>query len=95
VPIASLYIHNQRTAIKAKQITNALQHAMTANSHRTGIAVDEVITRSLRAGGAMVLLYGKVDKDLIQMPGRWHRDAVIIYLHMQAQPKIQHSEAKM
>jgi hypothetical protein len=95
VPIASLYIRNRRTAIKAKQITDALRHAMTVNFHRTGIAADEVCARSLRAGGAMALLCDKVDKGLIQMLVRWHTNAMIQYLHVQAQPVVQFFEAKM
>jgi hypothetical protein len=68
---------------------------MTVNFHRTGITADEASARSLRAGGAMALLCGKVDMNLIQMLGRWHRDAMIRYLHMQAQPIVQHFAAKM
>jgi hypothetical protein len=67
VLIAALYIHNQRTASKAKQITDALRHEMTVNFHCTGIAADEISACSLRAGGAMALLCGMADKDLIKM----------------------------
>jgi hypothetical protein len=63
---------------------------MIVNFHRTGISPDEVSACSLRAGGAMALLCGKVDNNLIQMLGRWHSDAMILYLHMQAQPIVQH-----
>jgi hypothetical protein len=34
----------------------------------------------------MVLLNGKVDISNIQMVGRWHSDAMMRYLHVQAQP---------
>jgi hypothetical protein len=95
VPIASLYVRNRRTAIKAQQITATVRHAMTVNFHRTGITANDVSARSLRAGGAMALLCGKVDMNLIQMLGRWHSDAMIRYLHMQAQPIVQHFAAKM
>jgi hypothetical protein len=50
---------------------------MTVNFHRTGITADEVSARSLRAGGAMDLLCGKVDMNFIQILGRWHSDAMI------------------
>jgi hypothetical protein len=95
VPIASIYVHNRRTAINAKHITNIIHQAIIAKSHCTGISPDEVSTRLLRAGGAMALLCGKVDKNLIQIIGRWHSDAMICYLHMQAQPTAQHFPAKM
>jgi hypothetical protein len=68
---------------------------MTVNFRCTGIAADEVSARSLRAGGAMALLCGKADMNLIQILGRWHSDAMIRFLHMQAQPIVQHFAAKM
>ena len=34
----------------------------------------------------MALLCGNVDHNLIQMLGRWHSDAMMRYLHLQAQP---------
>jgi site-specific recombinase XerD len=94
VPIASIYARNRRTSIKAKQITDTIRQAMIVNFHRTGINPEEVSARSLRAGGAMALLCGKVDKNLIQMLGRWHIDSMIRYLHMQAQHIVQHFTEK-
>jgi hypothetical protein len=43
---------------------------MTMNFHHTCISADEVSARSLRAGGAMFLLCGKVDINLIQILDR-------------------------
>ena len=63
-----------------------LKHSATVNYHITGIPASEISARSLRAGGAMALLCGKVDYDLIRLLGRWHSDAMIRYLHLQAQP---------
>jgi hypothetical protein len=68
VPIASLYVRNLRTAIKAQQIADTIRQAMTVRS--------------------------KVDMNLIQTLVRWHSDAMIRYLHMQAQPIVQHFAAK-
>ena len=34
----------------------------------------------------MALLCGKVDFNIIRMLGRWHSDAMMRYLHLQAQP---------
>jgi hypothetical protein len=95
VSSASIYVQNGRTAIKAKQITDTIRQSMNVNFHRTGISPDEVSARSLRADGANALLCGKVDKNLIQMLGQWHSDAMIRYLHMKAQPIVQHFAAKM
>jgi hypothetical protein len=83
-PLASYYRGGRRIPIKATDVTQVLRDAMTLNYHRTGIAADEVSARSLRAGGAMALMYGKVDTDHIRMLGRWHSDAMMRYLHMQA-----------
>ena len=56
------------------------------NFHVTGLAPQEISARSLRAGGAMALLCGNVDFDLIKMLGRWHSDAMMRCLFVQAQP---------
>jgi hypothetical protein len=68
---------------------------MTANVHQTRVQANEISARSLRAGGAMALLCGKVNVDLIQILGGWHSDAMIRYLHMKAQPVTQNFAATM
>jgi hypothetical protein len=93
--IASYYRGNRRIAVKARDVTDTLRSAMTANVHRTGVQAHEISARSLRAGGAMALLCGKVDFDLIRILGRWHSDAMIRYLHMQAQPVMQNFASTM
>jgi hypothetical protein len=93
--MASLYVRNRLTAIKAQQITETICQSMIVKFHHTGIAADEVRAQSLRAGGAMTLLCGKVDMNLVQILGGWHSDTTIRYLHMQAQPIVQHFAAKM
>jgi hypothetical protein len=95
VPLASYYRTSRRTAIKPKDITDVLHQAMTANFHRTGLHASEVSARSLRAGGAMAMLFGEIDINSIRMMGRWHIDAMMRYLHVQAQPIISNYTAKM
>jgi hypothetical protein len=34
----------------------------------------------------MALLCGRIDHNTIHMMGRWHRDAMMRYLHLQAKP---------
>jgi hypothetical protein len=46
----------------------------------------DTITRSLRADGAMALMCGHIDHSIIHMLGRWHSDAMLRYLHLQAKP---------
>jgi hypothetical protein len=84
--LAALYRGHHRTLIKAKDVTDVLRNAMRLNVHRTGIEASEVSARSLRAGGAMALLHGRVDLSNIRMMGRWNSDAMMRYLHVQAQP---------
>jgi hypothetical protein len=57
-PIAAYYRGSRRVAVKARDVTNTLRSAMTANVHRTGVQDHEISARSLRAGGAMALLCG-------------------------------------
>jgi hypothetical protein len=94
-PIAAYYRGSTRIAVKARDVIDTLRSAMTANVHRTGVQAHEISARSLRAGGAMALICGKVDFDLIRILGRWHIDAMIRYLHMQAQPVMQNFAATM
>jgi hypothetical protein len=54
----------------------------------TGIPASEISARLLRGGGAMVMLCGNIDLNNIQTMGRWHSDAMMRYLHIQAQPII-------
>ena len=51
--------------------------------------------RLLRAAGAMALLVGKVDPDIIQILGRWHSDEMFRYLHLLAEPIMKGFAAKM
>jgi len=95
-PLATHYnAHNRLTAITARDITEQLRAAATANFHSTGIPASAISARSLRAGGAMALLCANVDFDIIKMLGRWHSDAMIRYLHVQAQPITQQLATKM
>lgn len=60
-----------------------------------GPVTNDISARSLRAGGAMALLCGQVDHNLIQMLGRWHSNAMMRYLHLQAKPVMSKFTAKM
>jgi hypothetical protein len=85
-PLAAFYRGRRRTLIKAKDVTEVVRHAMRLNVHHTGIEASEVSARSLRAGGAMALLHARVDLNNIRMMGHWNNDAMMRYLHIQAQP---------
>lgn len=96
-PVASYYHPktNRRVTIKPKDVTQILQSTAALMKSETGIEPKDITARSLRAGGAMTLLCGKVDHNLIQMLGRWHSNAMMRYLHLQAKPVMQHFAAKM
>ena len=95
-PLATYYnARNHLVAVTPKDITEQLRAAATANFHLTGILATDISARSLRAGGAMALLCGNVDFDIIKMLGRWHSDAMLQYLHVQAQPIIKQLAVKM
>jgi hypothetical protein len=85
-PLASYYLIKRRTAIKPEDVTETLRHAMRLNFHRTGINTADTIARSLRAGGAMAMFFGKININNIRLMGRWHSNAMMRYLHIQAQP---------
>lgn len=95
-PLATYYnAHNRLTAITAKDVTEVIRNAATANFHLTGIASHELSARSLRAGGAMAMLCANIDFDTIKLLGRWYSDAMVRYLHAQAQPVVQQLAVKM
>jgi hypothetical protein len=85
-PLASYVRATRRITIKAKDVTEALRHAAEATAHQTGLHYSDISAKSLRAGGAMALLCGKIDHNTIRMVGRWHSDAMMRYLHLQAKP---------
>jgi hypothetical protein len=85
-PLASYYLTNRCTAVKPKDVTGTLRHAMRINFHRTGIQATDISARSLRAGSVMAMFFGKIDMNNIILMGRWHSDVMMRYLHGQAQP---------
>ena len=70
--------------LKSTIVTNALRHAATHVAPQTGISPWLLSARSLRPGGATALLCAGVDKDAIQLLGRWKSDAMLRYLRIQA-----------
>ena len=61
----------------------------------TGVDASEYSARSLRAGGAMALLCGRVDDCTIKLLARWNSDSMMDYLHQQARPVFDHLAEKM
>ena len=84
-PICSYLAHDGKLRLlKSTIITNALRHAAASVESSTGISPWLLSARSLRPGGATALLCAGVDKDAIQLLGRWKSDAMLRYLRIQA-----------
>ena len=43
----------------------------------------------------MALLVANINQDIIQILGRWRSDKIFCYLHLTAEPIMQHFAAKM
>ena len=95
VQLASYYSNNRRLRIRSEAVTVHIKEAARASFHTTGISATDLTARSLRAGGAMALLCGHCDSDTIKLLGRWHSDAMMRYLHQEAQPVLQQLAKKM
>jgi len=67
--------------VTTSQLTEALRLAVALCQDRTGIPPKLINARSLCAGGATALLCTGVSKDITKIFGRWHSDAVDLYLH--------------
>jgi hypothetical protein len=81
--------------VKPKDVTDTLRNAMRINFHRTGINASDISARSLRAAGAMAMFAGDIDMNNICLMGRWNSDAMMRYLHGQAQPIVGQFAARM
>ena len=70
--------------ISAEHVTKALWLATEHVFPQTGIPAKLVSARSLRPGGATALMCAGVDRDMIQLLGRWKSDAMLRYLRVAA-----------
>ena len=75
---------NKLKSVPSKWITNGLRHSALDLHDNLGIDPNLLSARSLRPGGATALLCARVDKDNIQLLGRWKSDAMLRYLRIQA-----------
>ncbi len=93
-PLCSYRYGNRWCQVTSRQITDLLRAAATTMPH-LNISPKEITSRSLRSGGAMALLCGKVDTTIIKLVGRWRSDAMFEYLHAQALPVVHELAATM
>ena len=88
-PLCTYLVGTRRHHVTSHDITTLLRNAAASFPH-IGFSPSDVNARSLRAGGAMALLCGRVDADTIRLVGRWKSDAMFRYLHAQALPLVRH-----
>ena len=81
-PLASYYNGTKFCPIKPADISDVLRLATTALGTAYGFTCADISARSLRASGAMALLNGGVDTDIIRLIGRWRSDEMLRYLHV-------------
>jgi len=86
-PLCSVRRHHSWVPVTSQAVTAVLRTSAAALPH-LHLRPADVTGRSLRAGGAMAMLCGKVDSDIIRLIGRWRSDAMFRYLHAQAIPII-------
>lgn len=87
-PLCAVFYKQDATRhITPSCLTELLRHS-AAKPPNLGFSPDDVTVRSLRAGGAMALLCGNVDNDVIRLVGRWKSDAMFGCLHAQALPLV-------
>ena len=84
--LASYYAAGKCIPLRATAITSTIRLFAALCRNETGVAPDEYSARSLRAGGAMALLTGGCDDNIIKLLGRWRSDAMMEYLHQQSLP---------
>jgi hypothetical protein len=87
-PTAPLYLSflssGKSASVTSARVTSMLHLSATALFLTLGINPLRISARSLRAGGAMALLYARVDPNIIRLVGRWRSDEMLRYLHLQA-----------
>ncbi|WP_317201512.1 hypothetical protein [Janthinobacterium sp.] len=82
------------TYVTSTILTATLRSALAALPD-LGILPRHISARALRAGGAMALLCGQVDSNIIKLVGRWRSDEMLRYLHLQAYPLMMHLAPSM
>jgi hypothetical protein len=93
-PLCAVRHQRKWIYITSSSITTTLQVSAAALPH-LGFPARQITARSMRAGGAMALLCGNVDADVIRLVGRWKSDAMFRYLHAQALPLVRNLASTM
>ena len=82
--ISSYWDHLGRGTLTDVDIRVSLRRAVILlDLGKNGITAERVGTHSLRAGGAMALLFAGATRDEIKKMGRWSSDTWLVYIHDQ------------
>ena len=88
-------LSSKKRNVASTLVTNLLRVAALSLPGHAGVNPDNIAARSLRSSGAMALLLGGQDPDIIRVVGRWRSDSMFRYLHAHAMPLIQNNSAIM
>ena len=70
--LAAFFKGDKWSTVSSAEITAALRAATTIIGLQMGFTPDDVIARSMRAGGAMAILMARVNTGMICLVVRWH-----------------------
>ena len=94
IPLASYHDGMQWKTVKSAHFTQEIKASIATIGTTVGLHPTDVSARSLCASGAMALLIGGVDDDVIQLIGRWRSDEMLRYLHVTAR-SLTHNHARI
>ena len=93
--LCTVYTAGHQTKSVTSSVLTATLRSAAAALPDLGFQPQHISARALRAGGAMALLCGQVDSNIIQLVGRWRSDEMLRYLHLQAYPLMMHLAPSM
>ena len=88
-------LSSRKRNVTSTLVTSLLRIAALSIPGHAGVDPANIAARSLRSSGAMSLLLGGQDPDIIRVLGRWRSDAMFRYLHAQAMPLIRNNSSLM
>ena len=94
-PLCAFHDGNTWHVISERMVTNLLRQAAAIVGPSIGFNPADISTRSLRASGAMAMMCGGIDTTITRLRGRWHSDAMLRYLTVQAAPLVADAASRM
>ena len=85
LPIASYHGGTEWRVLKNKDLTNAIRASVRRICYTIVLRPEEVSTCSLCTSGAMTMILGGIDCNVIQIFGQWKSETMLCYLHISAE----------